>query len=112
MIMDKESLLRKIDSVSFMMTDLSLFLDTHPSDKRAAKLFMQYQKERKELLKEFSEHFYPLTMDCECKANGDADALDRVCADNCSCVWCWGKGSEPWKGCCEPASKAAPPNVH
>lgn len=107
--MDKEGLLRKIDSVSFMVTDLSLYLDTHPNDANAAEAFRNYRKERKELLKEFETNFYPLTMDCCCETDSSKQpsALDRTLdGKDCECIWCWGKGCEAWKGCCEPASKA------
>lgn len=102
--MDKEGLLRKIDCVSFMIIDLGLYLDTHPNDVHAAEAFRNYRKERKELLKEFETNFYPLTMDCCCETleKASSPALDQTS----ECVFCWGKGSEPWKGCCEPAAKA------
>lgn len=107
--MDKEGLLRKIDSVSFMITDLGLYLDTHPNDVNAAEAFKNYRKERKKLLKEFEINFYPLTMDCCCETKEleQSSAIDRTLGEkSCECVFCWTKGSEPWKGCCEPASKA------
>lgn len=107
--MDKEGLLRKIDCVSFMLIDLGLYLDTHPSDAKAAEIYRSYRKERKELLQKFAQNFYPLTMDCCCETEtaGQPSALDRASNQgSCSCSWCWGNGSEPWKGCCEPASKA------
>lgn len=106
--MDKEGLLRKIDCVSFMVTDLGLYLDTHPNDVKAAEAFRNYRKERKELLKEFAAKFYPLTMDCCCETmepdqQEQPSALDRTLnKEGCECVFCWGKGSEPWKGCCCP----------
>ena len=98
--MDKEGLLRKIDSVSFMLTDLCLYLDTHPDDGRAAEAFRHYRKERKALMEEFETKFYPLTLDCCCEANPDSpSALDRALdKKNGDGIFCWGKGSEPWKG--------------
>lgn len=105
--MDKESLLRKIDCVSFMLTDLGLYLDTHPNDIKAAHAFRNYRKERKELLNEFETNFYPLTMDCHCcDSSSEQPSDDSINQKACECIWCWGKGSEPWKGCCEPEQKA------
>lgn len=107
--MDKEGLLRKIDCVSFMLTDLGLYLDTHPTDKKAIEAYQNYRCERKKLLKEFEANFYPLTMDCCCESSDGKQhsAIDRATGkESCDCVWCWGNGSEPWKGCCEPATKA------
>lgn len=107
--MDKEGLLRKIDCVSFMLIDLGLYLDTHPTDEKAAEAYRNYRRERKELLKEFETNFYPLTMDCSCELSDEKQpsALDRAVEErSCGCVWRWGNGSEPWKGCCEPAAKA------
>lgn len=109
--MDKEGMLRQIDCISFMVTDLALYLDTHPCDKQALKQFMNYKSQRKQLLKEFAQKYYPLTMDCCEPAPPDGtDTLDRASDEcDCKCVWFFGNGSESWKGSAEPAAKTMAP---
>ncbi len=58
--------LEQINEVSFMLNDLSLYLDTHPTDKEALGWFGKYSAERKNLLKKFEENYNPLTIDCVC----------------------------------------------
>lgn len=60
---DKKKLLDYIDAVSFALVDTTLYLDTHPKDKKAIEHFNQYQKARKQALKEYARHFEPLTID-------------------------------------------------
>lgn len=47
--------LEKLNEVSFMLNDLAVYLDSHPSDERAAGWFDAYNAERKELLEVFEE---------------------------------------------------------
>ena len=49
--------------VSFALIDTNLYLDTHPNDKKAMDHFNQYQKARKQALKEYARNFEPLTID-------------------------------------------------
>ena len=60
---DKKKLLNYIDAVSFALIDTNLYLDTHPNDKKAMDHFNQYQKARKQALKEYARNFEPLTSD-------------------------------------------------
>ena len=63
----KEKLLYDIGVVSFVVVDLGLYLDTHPTDCKAMEYYNHYNHIRKQLMKEFSEKYYPLTMDmAEC----------------------------------------------
>ena len=72
---DKKKLLNYIDTVSFALIDTTLYLDTH-----------QYQKARKQALKEYARNFEPLTID-------SADIDDH---------FTWATDSWPWmkKGGC------------
>ncbi|WP_181995768.1 spore coat protein CotJB [Clostridium sp. AM58-1XD] len=85
---ERNELLQKIDETSFVLDDLILYLDTHPEDKEALKLYNEKNKIRMELKKEFAEKFYPLARDCM-----------TVCekADN---SFCWQEGPSPWEGAC------------
>ena len=83
---DKKKLLNYIDAVSFALIDTTLYLDTHPNDQKAIDHFNQYQKARKQALKEYARNFEPLTID-------SADIDDR---------FTWATDSWPWmkKGGC------------
>lgn len=76
---EREKLMTKIYETSFALDDLVLFIDTHPDCKEAAALRRELIKERKRLLKEHDQKYYPLTKDCE---------------------GLWTEGSMPWEGAC------------
>lgn len=79
-------LLTKINEVSFALTDLSLYLDTHPDCDSAISLYQQTMKKRKSLLEEFTKNYFPLNQDCieESNCNGKK--------------FCWTAGPAPWEG--------------
>lgn len=79
-------LLKKINEVSFALTDLSLFLDTHPDCDSAISLYQQTMKQRMALLEEFTKNYFPLNQDCinESNCNGNK--------------FCWSLGPAPWEG--------------
>ena len=81
----KEQLLFNIGVVDFTMTDLGEFLDTHPKDQRALEYYRHYAQIKKQLCREFSKKFYPLTM-------AEAD---------CEKAWEWAEAPLPWEGGCE-----------
>ncbi|MDO4274029.1 MAG: spore coat protein CotJB [Eubacteriales bacterium] len=76
---ERETLVSRISAISFALDDIVLFIDTHPNHAEAAALRTQLIEERKQLLKDFDEKFYPLTKDCE---------------------GLWGEGPMPWEGAC------------
>lgn len=70
---DCERLLAQIRQVSFLLTDLKLYMDTHPDEDEAAGLYQSTRLKRKELLAQFASDYYPLTQDCEgCQMDGPA----------------------------------------
>ena len=81
----KDQLLMNIGIVSFTMVDLGLYLDTHPKDRRALEYFHHYAQIKKQLCREFSKKFYPLTI-------AEADEETK---------WSWGEAPLPWEGGCE-----------
>ncbi|MBE5862224.1 MAG: spore coat protein CotJB [Lachnospiraceae bacterium] len=81
----KEQLLFNIGVVDFTLVDLALFLDTHPTDRRALEYYRHYAQIKKQLCKEFSKKYYPLTME----------------EANCEKAWEWGAAPMPWEGGCE-----------
>lgn len=62
---DCESQLLEIQQVTFFLTDLTLYLDTHPEDTGASDRRKELQQKRKELMAQFAMDYYPLSMQCE-----------------------------------------------
>ncbi len=83
----REELLGKIMEVSFVLDDLTLYLDTHCEDSQAMDMYLKKTKERTELKQQFAAAFYPLTRDCigYCEKGG---------------TFCWQEGPMPWEGAC------------
>lgn len=78
------TLLSKIDQVSFILDDLTLYLDTHADDQNALALYKDYSAKRNELKKEFARTNYPLTRDCVIEGMNTA--------------FSWQDGPIPWEG--------------
>ena len=81
---NKEQLLRDIGIVDFTLTDLTLYLDTHPTDRNAMEYFNHYNRIKQQMVREFSQKYFPLS-------------LDQV---ECSTEWRWGSAPMPWEGEC------------
>lgn len=56
------TLKNQIQSLSFAMHELGLYLDTHKTDKEALELFNAYRELYDELMTNFEEKYGPLTM--------------------------------------------------
>ena len=80
---NKQQLLQWIDEVSFEVTEISLYLDTHPDDMDAIAFFNHYNEERKKALAMYSENYAPLTLDL---VSQDEDR------------WSWALEPWPWEG--------------
>lgn len=87
---EREQMMFQIQQVSFVLDDLTLYLDTHPQDQAAKLLFTEKQEMRKKLKMEFAQKFYPLTRDCVTDCSHGADG-------NC---FSWQAGPKPWEGAC------------
>lgn len=59
----REKLLRKIMEYKFYVNDLTLYLDTHPNDKKALALHNDYVEKLEEVTKEFEKMYGPLTVE-------------------------------------------------
>ena len=79
---NKEQLYHDIGIVSFVLTELSLYLDTHPTDRNAIEYFNHYNRIRHQMIKEFSMKYFPLTLDLA-ESNKE---------------WRWGDAPLPWEG--------------
>lgn len=80
-----------IYQVCFTVDDLRLYLDTHPQDVQARGLLKENLLKRRQLLADFAQRFYPLTMDCmaqDCHTGAGEDG------------YCWQEGPMPWEGAC------------
>lgn len=80
----KEQLLHDIGIVGFVLVDLGLYLDTHPTDRSAMEYFNHYSRIKQQMTKEFSMKYYPLTMELA----------------ESSKEWRWGAAPLPWEGEC------------
>lgn len=81
--MTNQELLNRIQATSFAMTDLALYLDTHPADKSALALFRKYVPAWKELVALYEKQVGPLM-----HASGA-----------CENAWIWVDGAWPWENC-------------
>ncbi len=81
---EREQLLRDIGMAGFVVTELVLYLDTHPDDRRAMEFFNHYNRIKMQMEREFSQKYFPLN-------TGLAD---------CSKEWRWGMAPLPWEGEC------------
>ena len=81
---EREQLLRDIGMADFVLTELALFLDTHPQDRRALEYFNHYNRIKNQMEKEFSQKYFPLNL--------------RLA--DCSKEWSWGEAPLPWEGEC------------
>lgn len=62
MNMNRSQLWNWLNEVSFAVTEISLYLDTHPDDEEALSFFHHYNEERKKALTLYSANYYPLTL--------------------------------------------------
>lgn len=76
---EREMLLKKIGTCKFAVTDIDLFLDTHPGDTGMLKKREEYLNEMRPLIESFEQRFGPLTKD-----------------ENAKNTWAWVKDPWPW----------------
>lgn len=81
---EKEQLLRDIGIADFVLTELVLYLDTHPFDRKAMEYFNHYNRIKLQMEKEFSQKYYPLNT--------------RYAESGKE--WRWGTAPLPWEGEC------------
>lgn len=59
---DYEVMLLKIQQIGFYITDLTLFLDTHPGQPQATAMRAEMQQKLKVLHEQFAKQYYPMNM--------------------------------------------------
>ena len=79
---NREELFYKIQSVSFAMEDVRLYLDTHPDDIAAYEYYDAYKKIRAKSVNQYNRFFEPL------------DAYNIKREEN----WSWYTNPWPWEG--------------
>ena len=62
----RRDMLEKIRCLEFAITELALYLDTHPTDEKALCLHIKYCKECKECKDKYQKVFGPLTIQYPC----------------------------------------------
>ena len=94
--MDRMQLMKKIGEASFLVYDLTLYLDTHPTDQEALKAFSEASKKRRELMEIRADQFEPLTMDLVCPdTNNQSRRLTKYPDQQ---HFTWADGPTPWEG--------------
>ena len=81
---EKEQLLKDIGMADFVLIELTLYLDTHPDDRRAMEYFNHYNRIKIQMEREFSQKYFPL----------------NTRLTDCSKTWRWGEAPLPWEGEC------------
>ena len=76
----RKEMLKKIKCLKFAVTELALYLDTHPDDKKALCLHNKYSKELKEICDKYQKVYGPLTIEYPCNK------------------WRWLEEPWPWEG--------------
>lgn len=93
-MVDRASLLKEINEASFAVVDLTLYLDTHPTDKQALNLFTECMDKRKQALQEYETQFEPLIIDCVRPGNNNAsNSMTNYAGED---HWTWADGPLPW----------------
>ena len=64
--MQREELAMKIKEYQFAVTDIALYLDTHPEDEKALCLHREYTRKLKELRDKYQKVYGPLTIEYPC----------------------------------------------
>jgi spore coat protein JB len=82
--MSREKLFDFITATSFVLDDLRIFLDTHPTDSAALGYWHEVEKVRNEAVKEYTRCYGPISM-------YDVDVENK---------WTWGDEPWPWEGGC------------
>lgn len=76
----RKEMMEKIKCLNFAITELGLYLDTHPEDEKALCLHRKYCKEYRELTDKYQKVYGPLTIQFPCNK------------------WRWLEEPWPWEG--------------
>lgn len=62
---EQDKKLQELQSISFAMHDLNLYLDTHPNDQSMVTLFNDYRREKEKKMQDYERQFGPLMVSSE-----------------------------------------------
>ena len=79
--MNQEQLMHRVQTLSFVIVDVGLFLDTHPTDQKALEYFNKYNAMYQTAKEEYERRFGPLT----------------ICGTNDTQKWSWVDSPWPWQ---------------
>lgn len=82
---NRSKLFEFITASSFVMDDLRLFLDTHPTDKSALDYFQKVQDVRNQAVMDYTNCYGPINSYNVAPSND----------------WSWGDEPWPWEGACK-----------
>lgn len=82
-INEAKRMLHDIGMIDFVVVEMAEYLDTHPKDKEAIDYFNYYAKLKNNMMQEFADKYWPLTL---------------ATADNSQNEWTWALQEPPWKG--------------
>lgn len=80
---EREALLYQILQYQFALTDLDLYLDTHPNDQEAIHLYQKYLTIKQQASSKYENMYGPLTL--------NSRDLDKN-------TWVWKNSPWPWEG--------------
>lgn len=80
---EKSRLIRRIQELDFALYELVLYLDTHPTCRRAMELMKEYRKKRDEFIAEYEKKYGDYIVTIE-----DVPMADR---------WKWIDNPWPWE---------------
>lgn len=84
-MINRRKLLNELKSYDFILTELNLYLDSHPNDKTALQMHCEASKNAEALRKKYTQTYGALTA----ATSGDSES------------WQWIKGPWPWENDCE-----------
>lgn len=80
---EQEALLYQVMQYKFALTDLDLYLDTHPNDREMLALYNKYLAIEKQMCDKYESMYGPLTLDSNYLGNN---------------TWNWKNSPWPWEG--------------
>ena len=82
---EQERMLHEIGMIDFVIIEMNLYLDTHPTDRNAIEYFNHYVRLKNQAMRDYGAKYGPLTLST---------------ADNYSKDWQWAMQPWPWEGVC------------
>lgn len=86
MLAERKQLLHDIGVIDFVVVEMTLYLDTHPTDKEAMEYLSHYVRMKNQAMRKYAIKYGPLQI-----SNTD-EAMDHE--------WKWATQDWPWNGGC------------